>query len=71
MKFPAGCYKFSLKNIKGNDRNDVIKTTIFPIIGIKKNNKSSVSDADQEIPTLGSMDDAGNSSNIVGISQSE
>ena len=41
---------------------------IFPIIG-KKNNQSSVSDADREIPTLGSTDNAGNSINLVsGIS---
>ena len=30
-----------------------------------KNNQSSVSDADQEIPTLESTDDAGNSVNLV------
>ena len=40
------------------------KASIFPIIG-KKNNQSSVSDADQEIPTLESTDDAGNSVNLV------
>ena len=34
------------------------------IIG-KKNNLSSISDADQEIPTLGSTDNAGNSVNLV------
>ena len=37
---------------------------IFPIIG-KKNNQSSVSDADREIPTLRLMDSAGNSVNLV------
>ena len=31
----------------------------------KKNNQSSVSNADQEIPTLGSTDNAGNSVNLV------
>ena len=44
------------------------KISIFPIIG-KKNNQSSVFDADQEIPILGSRDNAGNSVNLVsGIS---
>ena len=37
---------------------------IFPVIG-KKNNQTSVSDADREIPTLGSMDSAGNLVNLV------
>ena len=36
---------------------------IFPIIG-KKNNQSLVSDADREIPTLRSTDNAGNSVNL-------
>ena len=40
------------------------KASIFAIIG-KKNNQSSVSDADQEIPVLGSTDNAGNSVNLV------
>ena len=31
----------------------------------KKNNQTSVSDADREIPTLGSTDNAGNSVNLV------
>ena len=35
---------------------------IFPVLG-KKNNQSLVSDADQEMPTLGSIDNAGNSVN--------
>ena len=35
----------------------------FNVIG-KKNNQTSVSDADQEIPTLGSTDNAGNSVNL-------
>ena len=39
--------------------NILFKTSIFPIVG-KKNNQPSVSDADREIPTLGSTDDAGN-----------
>ena len=40
------------------------KALFFPIIG-KKNNQSSVSDADREIPTLGSTDNTGNSVNLV------
>ena len=39
------------------------KALIFPEIG-KKNNQSSVSDADQTIPTLGSTDNAENSVNL-------
>ena len=37
---------------------------MFPKIGMK-NNKTSVSDADREIPTLGSMDNARNEVNLV------
>ena len=37
---------------------------IFNVIG-KKNNQISVSDADREIETLGSTDNAGNSANLV------
>ena len=44
--------------------NILFKTLIFPIIG-KRNNQSPVSDADREIPTLGSKDNAGNSVNLV------
>ena len=41
----------------------------FNVIG-KKNNQTSISNADREIPTLESMDNAGNSVNLVsGISQ--
>ena len=36
----------------------------FTVIG-KKNNQTLVSDADREIPTLGSTDNAGNSVNLV------
>ena len=32
---------------------------------VKKNNQSSISNADREIPTLGSTDNTGNSVNIV------
>ena len=41
---------------------------IFNVVG-KKNNQTSVSDEDREIPILGSTDNAGNSENLVsGIS---
>ena len=40
------------------------KVSIFQIIG-KKNNQSSVSNEDREIPTLVSMDNAGISVNLV------
>ena len=42
----------------------LFKTSIFHRIG-KKNNHTSISDADREIPTLGSMDNAGNSVNLI------
>ena len=42
--------------------NILFKASIFPVI-VKKNNQSPVSDADQEISTLGSMDNVGNSVN--------
>ena len=44
--------------------NILFKTLIFHRIG-KKNNQSSVSDADREIPTCRSTDNAGNSVNLV------
>ena len=44
--------------------NILFKALIFPIIGTK-NDQSSVSDADQEIQTLGSTDNAGNPVNLV------
>ena len=44
--------------------NILFKTSIFPVIG-KKNNQSSVSDADREIPTFGSTDNAKNLVNLV------
>ena len=45
--------------------NTLFKTLIFfQRIG-KKNNQSSASDADSEIPTLGSPDNAGNEVNLV------
>ena len=47
--------------------NILFKAKIFPVIG-EKYNQSSVSDADQEISTLGSMGKVGNSR--VGISRS-
>ena len=57
-----------VKKIKGNTCNKNIgkQTTIFPVIDIiKKNDQSSVFDADQEMTTLGSKDNAGNSVNFV------
>ena len=38
---------------------------MFDIITGKKNNQTSVSNADLEISTLGSMDNAGNEVNLV------
>ena len=45
-------------------RNDGCYLMIFIVIG-KKYNQTSVSDADREIPTFGSSDNAGNSVNLV------
>ena len=50
-------YSLNCKNFK-----EMIR--VYSIIG-KKNNRSSVSDADREIPTLRSMDNAGNLVNLV------
>ena len=47
-----------------NKRNDEWHWIIFYVIG-KKKNQTSVSDADREITTLGSTDNAGNSVNLV------
>ena len=44
--------------------NILFKALIFPKIS-KKNNQSPIFDADQEIPTLGSMDNARNLANLV------
>ena len=44
----------------------VLFKTFFHSIG-KKNNQSSVSDVDREIPTLGLTDNAGNEVNVSGI----
>ena len=44
--------------------NIIFKTSIFPIIG-KKNDQSSVADADRKIPALVSTNNAGNSVNLV------
>ena len=49
--------------VKGKHRN-IVEYDFFPVIG-KKNNQSSVSHVDQEIPTHGSMDGAGNLINLV------
>ena len=41
-------------------------TNDFNVIHVgRKNNQTSASDADREIPTLGSMNNAGNSVNLV------
>ena len=50
-------YSVNCKNFK-----EIIR--FYLIIG-KKNNQSSVSDADRETETLGSTDNAGNSVNLV------
>ena len=47
-----------------NCKYSFFKTSIIPIIGMK-NSQSSVSDADREIPTLGSTANAGNEVNLV------
>ena len=52
MTFSVGRHTTLIVNI-------LFKTSIFHRIG-KKNKQSSVSDADREIPTLGSTDNAGN-----------
>ena len=44
--------------------NIIFAIPIFSIIG-KKINQSSVSDADQEIPTIGSTDNAENSVSLI------
>ena len=50
--------RHKMSKIKGMINNN------FNVIG-KKNNQTSVSDADRQIPTLGSTDNAGNSVNFV------
>ena len=57
MTFGAGCQTMLLGII-------LFKTSIFQRIG-KKNNQSWVSDADREIPTLGSIDNVRNKVNLV------
>ena len=57
MTFGVGHYTTLIVNI-------LFKTSIFQRI-CKKNNQSSVSDADREIPILGSTDNAGNSVKLV------
>ena len=57
MTFGVGHHTTLIVNIR-------FKTLSLPIRG-KKNNQSSVSDADREIPTLGSTDNAGNSVNLL------
>ena len=57
MKFDVGRHTMLIVNI-------LFKTSIFQRKG-KKNNQSSVSDEDREIPTLGSTVNAGNEANLV------
>ena len=57
MRFRVGRHTTLIVNI-------LFKTSIFPIIG-KKNNQSSVFDADREVSTLRSKDNAGNSVNLI------
>ena len=57
-------HKRYLRGVTENSEWRSELAVIFPIIG-KKNNHSLVSDADREIPILGSTDDAGNSVNLV------
>ena len=47
-----------------DNRNDEYHLIFFNLIG-KKNNQTSISDADREILTLGSTDNAGNTVNLV------
>ena len=56
-----GCY--AMQNVK-HKRNDKLHLIIFKIISMK-NNQTLVSNADLEIPTLGSTDNAGNLVNLV------
>ena len=49
--------RYATWNVIKNGRRMIFNT--FYVIG-KKNNQTSVSNADREIPTLGSMDNAGN-----------
>ena len=46
------------KNIEGNNMNFVIKNIFFPKIG-KKNDQTTVSDADRDITSLGSSENVG------------
>ena len=50
----------------GRDATLIVIFFLFQRKG-KKNNQSSVSEADREIPTLGSTDNAGNSGNLVSV----
>ena len=60
LKVTSVVYKCYLRIVMQNFEWHAELDVIFPIIG-KKNNQSSVSDVDQEIPTLRSTDSAGNS----------
>ena len=68
------CHAHGLRQLTRDTKCDVNffvykRYVIFPIIG-KKNNQTPISDADREIPTLGSTDNTRNSLNLVsGISR--
>ena len=76
LKMTSAVYKRSIRNVTKKPNgvwswpsynvivNIFFKSLIFPVIG-KKNNHSSAFDADREIPTLGSTDNAGNAVNLV------
>ena len=64
MTFGAGRHATFIVKIKGSNRNVIIKSTIFFKNRYDKNNLPSVSDADREIPTLGTTDNAGNEVNL-------
>ena len=57
MRFGVGRHLMLIVNI-------LFETSIFQRIG-NKNSQSLVYDADREIPTLGSTDNAGNSINLI------
>ena len=63
MRFGVGCHLMLIVNI-------LFETSIFQRIG-NKNSQSSVYDADREIPTLRSTDNAGNSINLMSASETD
>ena len=63
VQYAENIARLLLYKVNGNLFRYII-IRFYSIIG-KKNNQSSVSDTDLEIPTLGSTDNAGNSVNLV------